>query len=123
MKLYRGATDGMKTDAFGELHQCFGNSRLEVPKYDILDLFGRQPQFAAQDFKKDHAKIGPVFEDRQNIPPVQYQEFAVGQCGGVSASLVAIEYGDFAKDLARVEDRKNDLSSALGERADFYAAP
>ena len=94
-----------------------------MPKDDVLDLFGRQPQFAAQDFKEDQAKIGPVFEHRQKVPPVQYQEFAICQCGGVGASFVAIERGDFAEDLARVEDRKNDFLTAIGKRTDLDAAP
>src|SRR6516164_850598 len=94
-----------------------------MPKDDVLDLFGRQPQFAAQDFKEDHAKIGPVFEHGQKIAPVQYQEFAICQCDGVGASLVAIERGDFAEDLARVEDRKHDFLTAIGKRTDLDTAP
>src|SRR5215471_77363 len=59
-QLDRGAMDATKTDALGELDERFGDARFEIPKDDVLDLFGRQPQFAAQDFKEDHANIGPV---------------------------------------------------------------
>ena len=51
MNLDRGATDAMKADALGEVHQRFGHPRLEMPKHDVLDLLGSQPQAAAQDFK------------------------------------------------------------------------
>jgi hypothetical protein len=105
----------MKADALGKVHQRFGHPRLEMPKHDVLDLLGSQPQAAAQDFKEDHAKVRPVLEHWQKIPAVHHQEFAICHCGRARASLVAIEHGDFAKDLTSVEDRKNDLLTAVGK--------
>src|SRR6516225_3729499 len=94
-----------------------------MPKDDVLDLFGCQPQFAAQNFKEDHAKMGPVLEHGQKSPPVQYQEFAICQRGGAGASFVAIEQRNFTEDLARVEDRKNDFPAAIGKRTDLNTPP
>jgi hypothetical protein len=48
-----------------------------MPKYHVLDLLGRQPQPAAQNFEQDQAKIRPVFEHWQKIPAVQQEGNAI----------------------------------------------
>ena len=63
-----------------------------------------------------------ILEDRQKIPAVQNQEFAVRHRRRVRAPLRAIEHCDFAKDVAGAEDSKNDFFPAVGKRADLDAA-
>ena len=50
-----------------------------------------------------------ILEDRQKIPAVQNQKFAVRHRRRVRAPLLAVEHCDFAEDVAGVEDGKNDF--------------
>jgi len=63
-----------------------------------------------------------ILEDRQKIPAVQNQEFAVRHRRRVRAPLLAVEHRDFAEDVAGVEDGKNDFFPPSRERADLDAA-
>src|SRR5215469_8488678 len=97
------------------MQQCFGDPCLEMTEHDVFNLLARQPDFAAQDSEQEHAKVCPAFEHPQEISAVYHQELAVGHRGRVSTALITVEHRDFAKDVAGVEDRENDLFPAVGK--------
>jgi hypothetical protein len=97
-------------------------TRVKVQEHHVLDLLGRLSYPTPKDSEKDHAEVGVILEDRQKIPAVQNQEFAVCHRRRVRAPLRAIEHCDFAEDVVGAEDGKNDFFPAGGKRADLDAA-
>jgi hypothetical protein len=61
VKLHGRALEPVRAGSFGEVQQSFCETRLEMPKHHILDLFARLPQPLAQDSQHDHAKVRPMF--------------------------------------------------------------
>jgi len=102
--------------------QYLGDPRLEIQEHYVLDLLRRLSQPTAKDSEKDHTEIGVTLEDRQKIPAVQNQEFALRHRRRVRAPLLAVEHCNFAEDVAGVEDGKHDFFHANGKRADLDAA-
>src|SRR5215471_16645946 len=96
--------------------------RYAVQEHHVLDLLGRLSQPTAKGSEKDHTEIGVTLEDRQKIPAVQNQEFALRLRHRVRAPLLAVEHCDSAKDVAGVEGGKNNFVPANGKRADLDAA-
>src|ERR1700740_1549408 len=70
VKRHEGVLQPVRAGSLGEVQQPFCESRLEMPKHHILDLFARLPQSLAQNSQHDHAKIRPIFEQVQKIPAV-----------------------------------------------------
>src|SRR5215469_5730524 len=106
-----------QAEAVGELQQCFRDSRLELAKQDVLDLFAGLPQPQTQDSQQDHTKIRPVLEHPQKISAVQHQELAVGHCRCIRAALSTVEGRYFAKNFAGIDESKNDFFAVAGQRA------
>src|SRR5947209_19229979 len=106
MKLYGSALQPVQAGALSEVQQGFCESRLEMPKHHILDLFAGLPQALAQDSQHDHAQIRPIFEQVQEIPAVQHQELAVGHRRRIRAALFAVEDRYFTKYFAGIDDVK-----------------
>src|SRR5215469_928803 len=87
-----------QAEAVGELQQCFRDSRLELAKQDVLDLFAGLPQ-------------------PQTISAVQHQELAVSHCRCIRAALSTVEGRYFAKNFAGIDEPKNDFFAVAGQRA------
>src|SRR5438270_45025 len=122
VKLHGSALQPVQADALDEVQQPFCDSRLEMPKHDILDLFARLPQALAQDSEHDHAQIRSIFEQVQKIPTVQHQELAVGHRSRVRAAFFAVENRYFAEDFWGIDNIKYDFFAFVGERADLDAS-
>ena len=99
----------VQADSLGEVQQPFCESRLEMPKHHILDLFARLPKPLAQDPQHNHAQIRPIFEQVQKIPAVQHQELAVVHRSRIRAAFFAVEDRYFTKNFTRIDNIEYDF--------------
>jgi hypothetical protein len=63
-----------------------------------------------------------VAKEWNEVPAFYDHQFAVGQSSGVSGTRVTVQQGNFAKDLARVDDVEDQFSTICRQHADLYGS-
>jgi hypothetical protein len=85
----------------------------------VLDLLACSSETASDNLQEPDADRGILLEDGQNIPTVEYQEFATGHRSGVGRPWPPIEQRYLAEHLVRTNEVENDFTAGRRAYADF----
>jgi Bacterial extracellular solute-binding proteins, family 3 len=84
-------------------HECLGETARQVEEHDLLRLLGGPAQLRAQYLDDPERDFRILAHQRQKIPALNDEQFAVRHRGGVGGAGVAVQERDLTEDLALAE--------------------